>query len=227
MIEKIYNKNLYNDLQLDKQYLYLLIHSGSRNKGEMIYREFASKDGIVANSCRFNDYMKKHDDVIVYARKNRMNLADIFIDMLGKKVKNRLVIDVIHNYIEVIDDCFYHHKGSISSYKNQYAIIAGSRGSYSYIVRCLSDESLLYSISHGAGRKIVRSKSKALMRSKYKRKELLSTAIGYKVVVYKDDALYEEACENYKDIESVIDVLIENHCIELVCRLKPLVNYKC
>lgn len=227
MIDKIYDKDCSEELGLDSSYLYLLVHSGSRKLGDEIYRDYASIDGLQRDSLKFSDYLIEHDKAIKFAKENRKALADIFVEMIGKKNKNQVVVDCIHNYIEIIDDKYYHHKGSISSYSNKYAVIAGSRGSYSYIVECLSGKSNLYSISHGAGRKMARFNSKGIISSKYTKKQLLTTQLGSRVITDKTELLYEEAPENYKDIESVIEVLIEHRCIRLVARLKPLVNYKC
>lgn len=227
IIDKIYNREVYKELDLDDKYLYLLIHSGSRGMGEEIYRQFASVEGVEAGTEAYDAYMNAHNKAIAFAEENRRELADIFIEMTGKKARNETVLDCIHNYIEVIDDCYYHHKGTVSSYENRYAVIVGSRGSYSYIVECLSDEDVLYSISHGAGRKIPRYNSKGIISNKYTRKQLKTTSIGSYVITDKSDLLYEEAPENYKNIEMVIDALVEHNCIKVVARLKPILNYKC
>ena len=227
VIDKIYSKDAYKKLDLDDKYLYLLIHSGSRGLGDEVYRKFASVEGLEDSTEEFDSYIEAYNDAIVFAKENRRELADIFVSMIGRKVKNEVVLDCVHNYIEVIDGNYYHHKGTISSYENRYAVIAGSRGSYSYIVECISGEDNLYSISHGAGRKIPRYNSKGIIGNKYTRKQLKTTSIGSFVIIDKIDLLYEEAPENYKSIEKVIEALVEHKCIRLVARLKPILNYKC
>lgn len=226
-IDKIYNKDLCKKLNLDDKHLYLLIHNGSRGLGEEIYRQFAAAEGLEVGTKESDAYITSHNNAIIFAKENRRKLADIFVDMIGKKVKNEIVLDCTHNYIEVIDDHYYHHKGTVSSYENRYAVIAGSRGSYSYIVECISDEDTLFSISHGAGRKIARYNSKGIIENKYTRKQLKTTSIGSLIITDKSDLLYEEAPENYKSIEKVIETLVEYDCIRLVARLKPILNYKC
>ena len=51
--------------------------------------------------------------------------------------------------------------------------------------------------------------------------------MGGRVITNNKELLYEEASEAYKNIEEVIQILLDYKCIELVARLKPLVTYKC
>ena len=106
-------------------------------------------------------------------------------------------------------------------------MIAGSRGSYSYIVKCIPQTNTLFSISHGAGRKWARHLCKGRLENKYKRDELQKSKLGGTVITHHKTLLYEEATEAYKNIDDIIDTLLEYHCIELVARLKPMVTYKC
>lgn len=226
-IDHVYDSTLIKRLSLDKRHLYILVHSGSRQMGEQIYRQFASVDGLSVNHQKYKDYIYLHNQAIHFARKNRNQVAQILMEMLGYKYHNRLMIDCVHNYIEIRDDGIYHHKGSISTQENEYAIIAGSRGSYSYIVKCIPHNSTLYSISHGAGRKWPRHLCKGRLETKYKKDELKTSQLGSKVMTHDKTVLYEEASEAYKNIDDVISVLLEYQVIELVARLKPLVTYKC
>ncbi len=94
-------------------------------------------------------------------------------------------------------------------------------------MKCISQESTLYSISHGAGRKWPRHLCKGRLETKYKKDKLKVSQLGSRVITYDKAVLYEEASEAYKDIHHIIDVLLEYRVIELVARLKPLVTYKC
>ena len=51
--------------------------------------------------------------------------------------------------------------------------------------------------------------------------------LGGRVITDKKELYYEEASEAYKDVEEVIQILLENDLIEVVARLKPLITYKC
>lgn len=222
MIDKIYS----DELSLDKKHLFLLVHSGSRNLGDEIYRKYASLEGLRENTKEFEDYLRLHQKAVEYAKENRIKVADSFMDKINIKYDNQLITDCIHNYLGYYDGYYYHHKGTISAW-TPYAVIAGSRGTYSYIVKCIPKEETLYSISHGAGRKWARYLCKGRLETKYKKDELKTTQLGGKVVTNKKELLYEEASEAYKNIDDVINVLLEYGCIELIARLKPLVTYKC
>ena len=225
-IEKIYNKEVASQLHLDKTHLMLLVHSGSRSFGECVYRKFASTEGLVVGTERFDTYMKAHEEAVLFAKENRNGVADALMDLIGIKYHNEVLVDCNHNVVEEHDGYFYHHKGSISAY-HEYAIIAGSRGEYSYVVKCLKNEETLYSLSHGAGRKWPRGLCKGRLTDKYKKDELKTTLMGGRVITNQKELLYEEASEAYKNIEEVIQILLDHNCIELVAQLKPLVTYKC
>lgn len=226
-IDKIYNKEESKILGLDKSKMFLMIHSGSRDLGDKIYREFTSKNCLIKGTDDFDDYLNLHHYAVAYAKDNRQKLAEHFMNLLGIKSENQCLIDCVHNYLEVTSGIYMHHKGSISTIENKYAIIAGSRGSYSYIVKCIPNEEFLNSISHGAGRKWERSLCKGRLESKYKKDELVKSKLGGVVVTNEKALLYEEAPEAYKDIEQVVQILVDNHCVEFVARMMPKVTYKC
>ena len=127
---------LYQDIELDKNHLYLLIHSGSRQIGEAIYQKYRGYQNLQVGTKKFDDYLLGHQHAVEFAYTNRKQLANIFMNLLKMKYYNHLIIDCVHNILEIIDNHYYHHKGSISTLINQYAIITGSRGSYSYLVKC-------------------------------------------------------------------------------------------
>lgn len=222
MVDKIYS----HELSLNTKHLFLLVHSGSRHLGEDIYQKYASLEGLKENTKEFHDYLRLHKKAVEFAKENRIKVADALIDKIQIKYNNQFIVDCMHNYLEYDDGYYYHHKGTISAW-TPYAVIAGSRGTYSYVVKCIPKKETLYSISHGAGRKWARYLCKGRLESKYKKDELKTTQFGGKVITNKKELLYEEASEAYKDIEDVINVLLEYQCIELIARLKPLITYKC
>lgn len=226
-IEKIYNKEYGKKCNLDSKHLYVLVHSGSRNMGDQIYKKYLHVKSLRINTDEFQKYMKDHNNALKYARDNRKQVVDILMKIIGIKHDNQCIVDCFHNIITEFNGKFYHHKGSISTIYNEYAIIAGSRGSYSYLVKCKSTNETLFSISHGAGRKWARNLCKGRLVSKYHKKELKNTTLGGRVITDKKELYYEEATEAYKDIEQVIQILLENNAIEIVAKFKPLITYKC
>jgi len=226
-IEKIYHKDYAKELHLDKQLLYVLVHSGSRHMGEHIYRQYASKELLIEGTQDMQDYLNKHQKAMKFAKENRKQIAHLLMDKIKLKYDNEMIVDCFHNYIEYYQGYYYHHKGSVSALQT-YAIIAGSRGTYSYLVKCIPQQETLFSLSHGAGRKWPRYLCKGRLMNKYQHiDDLKTTTMGGKVITHQKELLYEEASEAYKNIEDVIQVLLEYNCIELVAQLKPLVTYKC
>lgn len=226
-IDKIYNKEYANDCNLNSKHLFVLVHSGSRNLGDQIYRKYAEVKPLQKNTDEYNEYMKDLQIALKNAKENRRHIADFLMDIIGIKYDNKNIVDCFHNAIIESNGKFYHHKGSISTLDNKYAIIAGSRGSYSYLVKCKPTKETLYSISHGAGRKWPRNLCKGRLINKYHKDELKNTKLGGRVITDKKELYYEEATEAYKDIEQVIQVLLEKETIEIVAKLKPLITYKC
>lgn len=227
VIDQVYNNPLAKKIYLDKKYIYLLVHSGSRNLGERIYRNYASLEPLLEKSQEMKHYLCQHQKAVGFAEMNRKQIADLFMDKTRLKYRNELILDCMHNYIEYYEGFYYHHKGSVSSW-NDYAVIAGSRGTYSYVVRCIPKEETLYSLSHGAGRKWARYLCRSRLENKYRNIDCLKvTQMGGRVITDKKELLYEEASEVYKSIDDIIDVLLMYGCIELIARLKPVVTYKC
>lgn len=225
-VEKIYNANDAQKLSLDNKYLYVLVHSGSRNMGDKIYRQYASKEPL-EETMDIQNYLEKHQKAVGFAKENRKQIAHLLMDKIGLKYNNHMIIDNVHNYIECYQGSYYHHKGSLSAFQT-YAVIAGSRGTYSYIVKCYPKKETLYSLSHGAGRKWPRYLCKGRLMNKYSHmNDLITTKMGGVIITNQKELLYEEASEAYKNIEDVIQVLLDYKCIELIARLKPLVTYKC
>lgn len=226
-IEKIYDTHLAEELRIDQKYLYILVHSGSRIMGDRIYQKYASKEPLIEGTLDIQKYLNKHQKAINYAKENRRQVANILMEKTKLKYSNELIVESCHNYIEHYQEYYFHHKGSISAFL-PYAVIAGSRGTYSYLVKCIPQQETLYSISHGAGRKWPRHLCKDRLTHKYNHVDKLKTTkLGGKIITNQKELLYEEASEAYKNIEDVIQVLLDYECIELIARLKPLVTYKC
>jgi release factor H-coupled RctB family protein len=106
-------------------------------------------------------------------------------------------------------------------------MIPGSRGSLSYLVKPLGDgESRAWSLAHGAGRKWARSEARLRMRERFGKEQLVQTALGSRVICGERDLLYEEAPAAYKNIEAVIQDLVDAGLVSVVATFRPLLTYK-
>jgi hypothetical protein len=87
-------------------------------------------------------------------------------------------------------------------------------------------EKAAFSLSHGAGRKWIRSLCKGRLRDKYRKDAIRETRLGSKTVCHDMDLLYEEAPEAYKGIEYVIDALAQHNLCTVAAALRPLLTVK-
>ena len=231
VVEKVYDQVLFGSLNLKQENVILAVHSGSRYLGESILRRFVDKhkdSGVAASSEDGQDYLKRHNAAVDYAVFNRFLIATKV--MLCLDVHGELITDVCHNLVTEAQldgkTIYIHRKGAARSDQG-VVMIAGTRGTLSYLVKPIGDQAdNLWSIAHGAGRKYGRNAIKDRLKGKVQKDQLRQTRIGSLVICDDNELLYEEAPEGYKDIESVIEDLKSAGLIEVVASFKPLVTYK-
>ncbi|MDR1481140.1 MAG: RNA ligase RtcB family protein [Synergistaceae bacterium] len=225
-VRKIYDEGLFKTLGIDRSRVMLLVHSGSRRYGEQIYSEFSDFGGLAADGERARLYMTAHDNAILWAERNRLMIAKKLTDYLGYASELKAAIDCGHNYIQRLDGRFLHRKGALSAKKGP-VIIPGSRGALTYVVVPSENTALsMDSLSHGAGRKWIRSLCKGRLRDKYDRYTIRETKLKSVTVCHDINLLYEEAPEAYKSIDHIIDALVESGLCEVIATLQPLLTFK-
>ncbi len=154
-------------------------------------------------------------------------VARAFARLQGSELRE--LLNATHNSITPVGEGRYiHRKGASTVEDGKPVVVAGSRGTHSYLVMPVGNlEEHLYSLAHGAGRKWNRQSTKARIREKHDDiASLLQTKLGTKVLCPNKDLLYEEAPEAYKNIEDIIDDLKFFNLAKPVARLKPIVNIK-
>jgi release factor H-coupled RctB family protein len=87
-------------------------------------------------------------------------------------------------------------------------------------------ESHAWSLAHGAGRKWARSETRLRMRERFNVPELTYTPLGGRVVCEERETLYEEAPAAYKNIEDVVQDLVDAELASVVATFRPLLTYK-
>jgi release factor H-coupled RctB family protein len=234
-------EELYDDKHddLSKDYLYLLVHSGSRSLGERILREFGKgKDearGLERGTDAYEIYMNKHDEACAWAKRNRALIAQRFLACLGDTISFQCLVDIWHNNVVLKElssnnsQVHLHRKGAAPSDKGR-VVIPGSRGTHSYLVEPIveNQESSGYSLAHGAGRAMSRSKARQHFSEKYPDIDRLriTDSLDSHVVCDDKQLLYEEHPQAYKTIDAIIDDLVEAKCIRVIAKLRPLITYK-
>ncbi|KHD36708.1 peptide chain release factor H [Clostridium acetobutylicum] len=227
LVDKILDES--EATNFDKNKVYLLVHSGSRGLGEEILRKYidyySCQNGLAVDSEGFNNYISDYKKAVVFAKENRQLIANNLCQLLNIKAFN-LKIEAIHNGLELGEDYIIHRKGAATAL-NEYVVVAGSRGDYSYIVKPINPSlETGFSIAHGAGRKWKRSGCKEKLQGKFSKKAIRNRSFSYNLICSNTNLVYEEAPEAYKNIDRVIDDLLSFNLIKVVAKLKPLITYK-
>lgn len=229
-IETVYDETAGAALGLDRQSLYLLVHSGSRGLGESVLRAHADQyrdQGLHAATDEAAVYMARHNHAVQWALANRALIAHRFTTCW--RTDGTAIIDISHNTVTPQTfkgcACWLHRKGAAPADKG-VVVIPGSRGDFSYLVRPTGDQqNNAFSLAHGAGRKWQRGAARGRLE-KYRPDDFLKTPLGGRIICNDKDLIFEEAPQAYKNIGSVVGDLVEAGLIERVAKLRPLLTYK-
>jgi release factor H-coupled RctB family protein len=230
-IEKIVATEVAEKLGITKDTVMLLVHSGSRGYGEHILRshtEVHKANGLVDNTEEATIYKNKHEHAVAWAVANRDLIAHRFFEALG--ISGTKISDVCHNSVTACsfnnEKAFLHRKGAAPSDQG-LAVIPGSRGAFSYFVKPIGNsEENAYSLAHGAGRKWGRNDTKERLYEKFSVEKLQKTELGSYVICENKDLLYEEAPQAYKDIDIVVQDLVDDKIVEIIAIFRPIITYK-
>ncbi|MEV4349775.1 RNA ligase RtcB family protein [Actinoplanes sp. NPDC049596] len=208
---------------LDRGDLVLIVHSGSRGLGERILRAHTEVHGAGPAEDPAA-YLADHDDAVRWGSLNRRLMAARVALALGATPQEPIV-DECHNSVEVRDGAYLHRKGAAAG-DDREVLIAGTRGTPSYLVAAHAGAEANFSVAHGAGRKMSRSDALRRGKAKHTVEELRRTPLGSVVVCGDRQLLFEEAPTAYKRIEQVIADLTGHHLATPVAVTVPLVTYK-
>jgi len=228
----------------DDGQVWLMLHSGSRNIGkEIAERHIYKAKGLdhnlglpdrdlavfLAGTAEMDAYLSDLYWAQEYAARNRAVMMALFCRVVrdafakrGLEVEFGEQISAHHNYVaqETYDnvDLIVTRKGAIRAGSGEYGLIPGSMGTGSYVVRGLGNEASYCSASHGAGRRMSRSKAKKT----FTLDDLAAQTAG--VECRKDAGVIDEIPGAYKDLESVIEA--QTDLVEVVARLTTLMCVK-
>lgn len=164
----------------DEGFVWLMIHSGSRNLGQRVEKHYQEK-AIKLNKLfhvpladpdlaflplklpEGHDYFRDMLFALRYAEENRRRMMaktkEIFAEFVPETTFVREV-NIHHNYAAIEHhfgkNLVIHRKGATSAKLDEIGIIPGSMGTASYIVRGLGNPESFMSCSHGAGRRMSR-----------------------------------------------------------------------
>lgn len=223
--------------------VWMTLHSGSRNIGKSLaeyHIEIAKKlpqnqdipDKELAVFLTGTPEMDayRHDLMWAqeYALRSRSVMMALFREVLRKHYEGKIdvrfdeEINVHHNYVneEIIDgqEMLVTRKGAISARKGELALIPGSMGTGSYVVRGRGNDASFQSASHGAGRKMSRNQAKKLFTVD----DLKAQTKG--IEVRKDAGVLDEIPAAYKDLAHVIKS--QEDLVEVVQHLRTVLCVK-
>lgn len=225
---------------LTKSTLWVTVHSGSRGVGNKCGTDWIKEAKAFACSGAYIDllpnpdlayltthsqpgidYMKEVEWCMEYARLNRMDIANAVLDQLAfyTDVDIDLEFDCSHNHVRTFGyNTMITRKGAVSAMYDELALLPGSMGRKSYVVRGLATPSGLFSGPHGAGR----SMSRKAARDKFTVESLAQEMKG--VVAGVRGNLCDEHPDAYKSIDEVIK--FARPYVEPLYVLTPLLNVK-
>lgn len=232
--ENVIDEETFKSLGFDKNQILLLVHSGSRGYGQAILDEsiklYQSQNGLQHSSHAAEEYLAKHDNAVRWAAVNRELIAYRILKALGVSAHAVKLVDSSHNSITTKENDgvlrYIHRKGASPSDAGA-VVIPGSRGSLTYLVVPADvTETSGYSLAHGAGRKWERSMCRSRLENKYTKETIKYTRYKGRVICHDHNLLFEEAPEAYKNIDTVIQSLLEFGLIKVIATFKPILTYK-
>ncbi len=236
--------NHFIELCLDEnQDVWVMLHSGSRGLGNVIgtyFIELAKKEAqhrfghvpdkdlsyFAEGSNSFDDYVEAVEWAQEYAFENRREMMRLILEaicpLLPPFQMTKEAINCHHNYVSQEthfgENLLITRKGAIRAGQDELGIIPGSMGARSYIVKGKANPESFCSCSHGAGRKMSRSKAKLL----FSQDDLIQQTQG--IECRKDSAVIDEIPAAYKDIDQVM--ANQADLIEIVHTLKQILCIK-
>lgn len=163
--------NHFLSLEEDARHLYIIVHTGTRNRGIYMYqknlallRDFGNEDFFTVDFLEANhpEWFKEYADVIAYGINRRKEFLDGTLKFLERNgyvqvSGNYISGDSVHNHIQKENDLWIHRKGA-TELNDDIVVIPLSMTRGSLLVKRIPGMDIsLNSCSHGAGRKLSRT----------------------------------------------------------------------
>ncbi|MEV0250942.1 RtcB family protein [Nocardia sp. NPDC050712] len=235
--------NHFAELCLDTEgSVWILLHSGSRNIG----KELAERHMAIARKLEHNSALPDRDLAVFlsgtpemdayrrdlswaqeFAARNRAVMLALICqavrdEFAGRTVRFEEPISCHHNYVaeELIDGApmLVTRKGAVRAGAGELALIPGSMGTRSYVVRGKGNPASFQSASHGAGRRMSRNAAKR----QFTVADLIAQTEG--VESRKDAGVVDEIPAAYKDIDQVIAA--QRDLVDVVATLRQVLCVK-
>ena len=237
--------NHFCELQKDREgFLWIMIHSGSRNIGYRICEYYHKKAKEMCSKWKVSlptdklaflpvdtaegkEYLNCMNFCIDFSYKNREYMFENIKYAVERYTEESIgysdIINIHHNYASLENhfgkNVWVHRKGATSAKKNETGIIPGSMGSKSYIVRGKGNRESFMSCSHGAGRCMGRKEAErtfSLNEFRERMKGVVSVDVNTKHI--------DESPMSYKDISTVMRE--QSDLVDIIYELTPIANCK-
>lgn len=242
--------NHFIEIQADQDgAVWFMIHSGSRNIGKQVadhYNKLAKemnekyKAGVPKawdlaflplDTEEGMAYLAEMEYCVEFAKANRALMAGgiraAFLAAVGKDgdVEFHEPIDVAHNFAHYEnhfgENVMVHRKGATRARKGELGIIPGSQGTSSFIVVGKGNPESFHSCSHGAGRKMSRTKARNELDLAAEIKHLDDMGVIHGIRHQKD---LDEAPSAYKSIDLIMK--FQQDLVDVDEQLRPLAVIK-
>ena len=240
--------NHFIELCIDaEQRVWLTLHSGSRNIGKELAERHITvaktlpqnqdiPDRELAAFFRGTPEMEAYLYDLHWAQEFAARSRGLMMGLLKERVTTHCAglnvtydapINVHHNYVaeEEIDgmQMLVTRKGAIRAGLGDLALIPGSMGTGSYVVRGLGNPLSYQSASHGAGRRISRGEAKRRFTHDDAGAGEIARQLGA-IESRRDAGILDELPEAYKDIHAVIEA--QSDLVEVVQHLRTVLCVK-
>ncbi len=238
--------NHFEEVTLDESgSVWIMLHSGSRGVGNAIGSTFIERakknaeryfiplpDSDLAyfpeGTREFNEYVGAIGWAQDYARLNRAHMLESVLRAVEKNVGKSVrleggeAVNAHHNYLaresHFGQNVLVTRKGAVRAREGDLGIIPGSMGAKSFIVRGKGNADSFTSCSHGAGRRMSRTKARATITVE----DHIKATEG--VECRKDAEVLDESPAAYKSIESVMAA--QRDLVDIVHTLKAILCVK-
>lgn len=226
----------------DDGFVWLMIHSGSRNFGLKVASEYhrlakascargkinlsdPDLSYLTADSPQGREYLTAMNYCLDFARANRALMVERGMQAITAVTGGvgTFEVNIHHNYAAVEShfgrEVLVHRKGATSARKGQAGIIPGSMGAHSYITEGLGSDESFQSSSHGAGRRMGRNEATRRLDLRQEQQKMKGIIHGLRTKHELD-----EAPGAYKDIDDVMAQ--QQDLVKIITQLRPLAVIK-
>jgi tRNA-splicing ligase RtcB (3'-phosphate/5'-hydroxy nucleic acid ligase) len=233
--------NHFIEIQQDEEgYLWVMIHSGSRNLGKKVADIYHKKAKSLCDEWfsklpntdlsflpietqDAKEYYEAMNFCLQFAFTNRSLMLGLVMLIIGVERFPEPAINIHHNYATWENhfgkNVLIHRKGATLAREGTIGIIPGSMGTNSYIVEGLGNPESFNSCSHGAGRRLGRKEAQRTLILEEEQAKM-DGIIG----APRTQNELEEAPGAYKDVEEVMEN--QKDLVKIVHKLKPLAVIK-